>query len=71
MCFRSPGFDFEGQIKAEFSYLICLHNEQNDALNEHADIINAQSRRIADLESELDNLRWALEQLEDRISDLE
>ena len=41
---------FERQVNDYIEHLICLHNEQVDTLNRHADLIN-------DLGAELDGLR--------------
>lgn len=70
-CSRGISFDFESQINAEFKYLICLHNEQVESLNQHADLINRQAGYIVDLESKIDDLEWEISKLERRVSDLE
>lgn len=37
---RYASSSFEGQVSDHIDYLLCLHNEQVDSLNEHARLIN-------------------------------
>ncbi|WP_298293381.1 hypothetical protein [uncultured Litoreibacter sp.] len=76
-CSRGFGYDFESQINAEFKYLICIHNEQNDALNnhsrlinDHADALNIQRASINDLIDRNNEMRQALLSLSSEVRNL-
>lgn len=76
---------FESLANANFKYLICLHNEQVDQINSHANILNSDGTdisKIAKLVAQLNDaisllkaenyvLQESLKGLEARISDLE
>lgn len=63
ICSRGFGIDANSALNAELKYLICLHNEQNDALNEHAEIINSQGSLIQRLDSRIDDLELQISTL--------
>lgn len=77
--FCSRGLTIGGSaIEEEFKYLICLHNEQVELLNEHSESIRllseqilrmednavASADRIVSLESQLQDLRLRIERIE-------
>ncbi|MCB2127848.1 MAG: hypothetical protein KDE03_01910 [Rhodobacteraceae bacterium] len=84
-CTRGFGYDFGSKLNAELDYLVCLHNEQNDALNSQADIVNNHASVINDLSNRQDRISEAMRDLaglidearrdyaalEDRVTDLE
>lgn len=85
LCFQNTGYDLPSAVDGAVNWLTCLHNEQNDRLNQHSDAINdhgraigslqdlvsANSSTISDLESENQTLRYELDSAKSEISDLE
>ncbi|MBL9049762.1 MAG: hypothetical protein JNK19_06595 [Tabrizicola sp.] len=69
-CSQGFGVDFAQKVSGYIDYLICLHNEQTDTLNEHARLINQH----ADLLNELNDggrKQWdALQGLSSALDDL-
>ncbi|WDR03103.1 hypothetical protein PSQ19_02560 [Devosia algicola] len=76
-CFQTVGYDTTSFINGAVDYLVCLHNQQNDALeehtralnrqidtsNQHADLINQNAQRISDLERQNQLLQMQLDAL--------
>ncbi|ATU94381.1 hypothetical protein [Phyllobacterium zundukense] len=62
-CSRGFALDPNDALNVELRYLFCLHNEQNDALNKHAEIINSQGSLIQRLDSKIDELELKLDLL--------
>ncbi|WP_296426519.1 hypothetical protein [Yoonia sp.] len=46
-CYQGTGFDFASAVNKSLDYLLCLHNEQANSLNEQARIINGNSDLIS------------------------
>lgn len=83
-CYQSSGYDTTSFINGAIQYLVCLHNEQNDTLDKHADAINesirisnqhanvidGQGAELRNLRSEIDLLRSEVEALQREISRL-
>lgn len=76
-CIRSTiAFDFSDQVNNELSYLICLHNEQNERINEQSrrineqtDLIESLSRKLVGQELDLHQLRLELNTIRSSDSD--
>lgn len=72
LCLRSSiGIDWEDHVVNELKYLICLHNEQNDALNSQGDIINSHADDINSIYRLLEAMASGMDSYETRINDLE
>ena len=71
VCFQRTGFDFADSVNKSLDHLICLHNEQVNTLNEHADVLNRQAKAISVLELENDTLRRTVSDLESQLSSIE
>ncbi|MGI2031977.1 hypothetical protein ACRQ1B_06245 [Rhizobium panacihumi] len=63
MCFQSRGYDFASSIDGAVKWLTCLHNEQNEAINEQANIINRQSSMLQEMERRSRDDRLTLSRL--------
>lgn len=71
-CMRSViGYSFEDQVDNELKYLICLHNEQNDALRRQASVIRDLANEIDNKETSIQLLERKVDQLVDRVLVLE
>ncbi len=71
-CMRSViGYSFEDQVDNELKYLICLHNEQNDALRRQASVIRDLANEIDSKETSIQLLEQKVDQLVDRVMLLE
>lgn len=80
---RASAFCFQGSdIDGALRYLVCLHNEQADSINElsrtvssNADAANSnagrQSNRIEELEGQVRDLQTEIANLRDEIDKLE
>lgn len=67
-CIQGGSGSYEREVKGAIEYLMCLHNEQVDSLNRHAEEINSLRRKVSELElqmiekeSEVDDLRREVE----------
>lgn len=60
---RTYSLDFADSVKNTVDYLMCLHNDQVDSLNRHANALNAQSAQIRSLQSEVQMLRAKIDAL--------
>ncbi|KQW62685.1 hypothetical protein ASD02_00695 [Ensifer sp. Root1252] len=69
-CSEGFGYDFESKLNSRLEYLVCLHNEQNDAINQHANIINSLNIKIDDLARKLRETESALQDREMEILNL-
>lgn len=71
-CIRNPlAYSFEDKITNEFAYLICLHNEQNDALRRQADVIEDLAREITQKDTAIRMLENDMSRLKARVQILE
>lgn len=67
----AAAFCFQGSdIKGALDYLVCLHNEQSDALNDHARLINQQAATIDDLRNDLDDAERRIRDLRIEVDSL-
>jgi TolA-binding protein len=76
--FCYQGRDIDGALQ----YLICLHNEQNDSINDLSNTLSSNARisnsnhdllvsKISDLESQLSTLEGEVDTLRRTVRDLE
>jgi septal ring factor EnvC (AmiA/AmiB activator) len=57
-CSQGFGVDFAQKVSGYIDYLICLHNEQTDSLNEHARLINQHANVIGEIQ-ESQRRQWS------------
>ena len=69
-CSEGYGYDFASKISGYLDYLVCLHNEQSDALNEQARLINSHADGINELISRQNEIAELMGALSDMTNDL-
>jgi len=71
-CMRNAvGFSQIDKINNEFDYLICLHNEQNDALNRQANVIRSLAQAIDSKDTQIILMQQQLDRLQNRLLQVE
>lgn len=78
LCYEGMGYDFASEVSSALDYLVCLHNEQVDKLNEHAGYINNNSSNIDDVDriarearDKAESMQFELDSLRSKVIDLE
>jgi hypothetical protein len=66
-CVQGYGYDFASSVNSSLDYLICLHNEQNDALNSQSRTISENARIFNDAMDRQSQIAWAVDQVSDAI----
>lgn len=70
-CMQSTGFDFASSVNGAIDWLVCLHNEQKDTLNSHANTLNIQADELQSLTRTVNTNAQITDQEGSRISDLQ
>lgn len=58
-------------LQTSLDYLVCLHNEQSKLINQHAEVIDAQSAEIRRLIARVSQAEYDLADMDGKLADAE